>query len=225
MEFQRRSSFWRPFSQKKFIRALSNINYEISPNTFHCFFGRNGSGKTTLLRIISGVLLPTKGAVRRNAEKVVYITANERQFQERLTGYENLRFYARLSRDKLSEIIPECERLELSSEIVGQPVWTYTTGMKLKLAVARAFLGSPQVILLDEPTRSIDIAAKKALIAALLEFRQRRDLSIIIAGHDIELASLAESAFVLSRGNILWRGRPTSQSELEKIMENSEEER
>ncbi len=185
---------------------MAGISWSLSPGESWALLGRNGSGKTTLLRILAGVLLPSRGEVSVTARRRVYVTAGERQFHERLTGYENLRFLARLSGVDLREIRPACAVMGLSEETVDQPVWTYTTGMKLRLAVARAFMGDADLVLLDEPARSIDSEGRGALMRALERLRAERGAAIVLAGHDPDTARACGQALVLEQGSVAWSG-------------------
>jgi ABC-type multidrug transport system ATPase subunit len=153
--------------------------------------GPNGSGKTTIIRCLAGTMTPTEGDLRvlglpagsLEARRLVGVSlSQERSFYYRISGRENLLFFARLRGNEK----PEAARLvdavadELELSFVDQRVDQYSTGMSQQLAAARALLGDPPVLLLDEPTRSLDSDAVARFWAAL----DRRPASaVLIATH------------------------------------------
>ena len=154
--------------------------------------GRNGAGKTTLLRCIAGSLTPTTGSVlvdgrapdrSQTRAQIGAVLPGERSFALRLSGLENLRFFARLrlrgSRRAERAVEALIDELALR-DIVERRVSACSTGMVQQLGFARALLGAPTVLLLDEPMRSLDDAAVGRLWAAL---ERRPELAILIATH------------------------------------------
>lgn len=205
--FRGRRAARRLFSLSDPVHALERITLEISSGEIIAIAGANGSGKTTLLRLFAGVLLPSAGVVTLAPGRVIYIPGGERQLQERLTGYENLRFLARLSGDDPELIRAACQRTGLVARVVDEPVWTYTTGMRMRLILARAFIGRAVIILLDEPTRFLDLAGRSGIAA---EFRRLRDdtgAAIIAATHDLEWIASSDRVVVLEKGSVAAAGR------------------
>jgi len=213
----------RPWQRREETWALREVSLDVPEGSIFGILGPNGAGKTTLLKILSCLVLPTSGAVRiggydtRAAEiqvkrTVGFVTSDERSFYWRLNGKENLHFFGslcELSRKTLSQRIPYLlERLGLSEER-DKPFREYSSGMKQRLAVARALLHDPPVLLLDEPTRSLDpISAKhlRRFLAEELNARERKTL--LLATHNLQEAEqLCERVVVLSRGRILSSGR------------------
>ena len=154
--------------------------------------GPNGSGKTTLLRCMAGSLIPTSGQIlvdghtagSRAARSAAGVSlSQERSFYLRLSGRTNLRFFARLRcRDRRSayrEVAALEEELALQ-EIAAERCDRCSTGMLQQLAFARALLGEPRLLLLDEPTRSLDESAFERVWAAL---DRRPHLAVVIATH------------------------------------------
>lgn len=154
--------------------------------------GPNGSGKSTLLRCLSGTLTPGTGSVRvagHHAGSFAARTftgpslAHERSFYRRLTGFENLLFFARLrhvsKRNALAEVRELEAELELG-EILTRRVDRCSTGMVQQLSFARALLGHPRLLLLDEPTRSLDEAATARIWGAI---EKRDHVAVVIASH------------------------------------------
>jgi ABC-type multidrug transport system ATPase subunit len=179
----------RRFGEREVIRGL---DLQLSAGARTALVGPNGSGKTTFLRCIAGTLTPNSGEVRIRGEPAGTLAARslvgislsqERSFYLRLSGRTNLRFFARLrhtrGRDARRAVAELEEELELS-EIASRRADACSTGMLQQLAFARALLGRPSVVLLDEPTRSLDEQARGRIWAAL---ERRPQIAVLIATH------------------------------------------
>jgi ABC-type multidrug transport system ATPase subunit len=179
----------RSFGEHEVVRSLT---LSAAPGDRIALYGANGSGKTTVLRCVAGTLTPSAGEIRVGAYAAGSLPARrivgasmsqERSFYLRLTGRQNLLFFARLrhtrERDAARDIEALVDELELE-EIAGERVDQCSSGMVQQLAFARALIGSPAVILLDEPTRSLDRAARTRLWAAL---DRRTVAAVLLASH------------------------------------------
>jgi ABC-type multidrug transport system ATPase subunit len=168
--------------------------------------GPNGSGKTTLLRCVAGTLSPTTGRVFIAGHPAGTVPARrmvgaslsqERSFYQRLSGYANLIFFARIRRvdGNRAEAVVDAlvEELELR-DIAAERVDRCSTGMIQQLALARALVGDPELVLLDEPSRSLDDAAVQRLWAAL---DRRPRLTLVIATHSDADVSNCNGSLVL----------------------------
>ena|SRR5438874_1982592 len=175
--------------------ALRPLDLELKPGERAVVRGPNGTGKTTLLRCIAGTLIPSAGeawvcgheAGTLAAQRLVGCSlATDRAFYLRLTGRANLRFFARLrnatERAALQDVESVVEELEIES-IVAQRLDRCSTGMLQQVGLARALLGDPALLLLDEPTRSLDEEATARLWAAL---ERRPGTAALIASHRAE---------------------------------------
>jgi ABC-type multidrug transport system ATPase subunit len=173
-------------------QVLDGIDLEVRPGERLALRGPNGSGKSTLLRCILGSLTPTTGAVTIGghtagtipARQIIGATfSQDRSFYLRLSGRENLRFFARLrlrdTRRAHADVERVGEELELG-RILTQRVDRCSTGMVQQLGFARALLGDPRLLLLDEPTRSLDDGAVDRLWGAL---DRRPEAGVLFATH------------------------------------------
>jgi ABC-2 type transport system ATP-binding protein len=177
----------RRFGVRDVVRSL---DLTLVPGERVALRGPNGSGKTTVLRCIAGTLAPTSGEIRIGGHPAGSVEAKqligaslaqERSFYMRLSGHANLLFYARLrsegKRQAESQLHALEEELQLS-DIAATRLDRCSTGMVQQLAFARALLGRPALLLLDEPTRSLDKEATKRLWCAI---ERRPRLSVLIA--------------------------------------------
>jgi ABC-2 type transport system ATP-binding protein len=230
--FPRLRSFFG-LSLKSAVDALCEIDIEIQKGEVFGLIGRNGAGKTTLTKIVATLVQPTSGTVEvfghdsiKDDVKVRSMlglaTAEERSFYWRLTCRQNLLFFSRLNgmSDKMAKrrIDSLFEQLGLV-ELAKRRFSDLSTGNKQKLAVARALLADPPLLLLDEPTRSLDpLAAEnmRSLIASL------EDVTVLLTSHNLsEIEALCNRVAVISKGFIRESGTPTElrarNSETQKV--------
>jgi ABC-type multidrug transport system ATPase subunit len=180
----------RSFGAHEVVRSL---DLTAKPGERIALCGPNGSGKTTVLRCIAGTVTPDGGRISIGGHPAGSLEARrlvgasfsqERSFYLRLTGHENLLFFARLRYPTNREALRSVEELEQELELKGiarERVNRCSTGMTQQLAIARALLGEPRLLLLDEPTRSLDHDAVERLWGAL--DRRRERLALVIATH------------------------------------------
>ena len=207
-------------SSKTRAEVLKGISMEVREGEVLGLLGPNGAGKTTLLEILSTLLLPTSGqvsvwgydVVREGAEVrrvMSYCPSASENFFPRLTGIRNLEFFALLHNLSPQEAR---EKIRLALDLVGidgattVPFQQYSEGMKQRLALARALLTESPVLLLDEPTRSLDPAAQSEIRKFLRRtIVERLGKTVLLVTH-----SLAEAEQVCDRLAILDRGRIVS---------------
>jgi len=213
-------------------RALSEVSLAAEAGEVLVLLGPNGSGKTTLLKLVSTMLLPdsgrilvedsdTRSAAQQVRRKVGFAIASERSFFPRLTARENLDFFAALNDLRRSDRAAEIERvldetgLTESGDMVVQK---FSTGMYQRLAIARAFLKRPSILLLDEPTRSIDLGAATRLWQ-LLRRTASAGTTVLLATHNLqEAVAVGAAVTVLHRGRLVGHrrlGHATSVEELQ----------
>jgi heme exporter protein A len=192
--------------------ALRSLTISIAKGEFVSLFGRNGAGKTTFLRIVAGLSRPSSGALNiRNPQPqsplaaralMGYLSHNTALYLD-LTALENLRFYGELHGLPCggAELEREIERVGLAGR-GREPVRNYSRGMQQRLAIARAFLHDPQILLLDEPFTGLDQAGTAFLKGYLADAR-RQGKTCIMATHDVPLGyDLADRMVVIDKGMV-----------------------
>jgi heme exporter protein A len=177
----------RRFGEK---RVLAGVDLDVEPGGFVLVTGPNGSGKTTLLRLVAGLLAPTSGELEVAAERGrIGFLAHEPLVYRELTALENLQLYARLYRvdpERIGMLLERFGLWEARDERAGE----YSRGMLQRLALCRALLHAPDLLLLDEPFNALDADGTELLDRELEELRPGR--TFLVATHDPErLAPLA----------------------------------
>jgi ABC-2 type transport system ATP-binding protein len=172
--------------------AVGPLDLQVGPGERLALLGPNGAGKTTILRCVAGTFLPTTGEVRvaghpagsPAAKPLVGASlSQERSFYLRLTGRENLLFFASLRHPRRAQAAKQVRALEDELDIGGitaNRMDRCSTGMLQQVSFARALLGDPRLLLLDEPTRSLDVDAVERLWNAL---DRRPETAVLIATH------------------------------------------
>lgn len=215
-------SGWRALLQpfeKPTIAALAGISFEARPGEAVALLGANGAGKSTLLRILATLLLPTCGSAQIAGHDAVldprgvrrhlgYHAGSDLGFYARLTARANLEFFGRLNHLSSSEFTKRIARLGEQfrlEEALERQVRTLSSGTIQRLSLARALLHQPPVLLLDEPTRSLDAIAAAELRRFLrTEILARGDTSLLFASHTLlEVELLADRIVVMDSGRIV----------------------
>ncbi|MGH9865972.1 MAG: ABC transporter ATP-binding protein [Candidatus Acidiferrales bacterium] len=198
--------------------ALAGISFSVEPGEAVAVIGENGAGKSTLLRVLATLIVPTRGRaeisgcdVERNGagarKQLGYYTSGDEGFYGRLTGRENLRLFAamnNLNRSQAARRINELAELLGLEEILDRQARTYSTGMLQRLGLARSLLHAPAVLLLDEPTRSLDpLAAAEFRGFLKTEIVGRLGTTLLFASHTLsEVEEMAGRVVLLAQGRI-----------------------
>ncbi len=215
-------SGWRAFLQpfeKPSVVALSGLSFEVRPGEALALLGANGAGKSTLLRILATLLLPTEGRARIAGHDTVvdpravrrqlgYHAGSDLGFYARLTGRQNLRFFGRLNHLSDAAVAQRIALLAQQfhlAEALDRQVRTLSSGTVQRLSLARALLHQPHVLLLDEPTRSLDaIAASEFRRFLKSEVLRRGNTSLLFASHTLpEVELLADRIAVIDSGRLI----------------------
>ena len=180
--------------------VLRNISIDVAPGEAVLLVGGNGAGKTTLLRVVSGLLRPSKGEVALSG--TVGMVAHHTMMYDALTAHENLTFFARLHGLKIRARIGELlERMGLV-HVAGERIGTFSRGMLQRLAIARALMPEPRVLLLDEPLTGLDDAASRTVID-VLDALEEQGVAMMIATHQlVELVGTAARVGYLVNGKL-----------------------
>ncbi len=174
------------------VRALRDLSLQVNPGEVVGLLGHNGAGKTTTIKLILGIIAPSAGRIQvlgrspRGAQakrlrlQWGYLPESVR-FYEQLTGREVLDYFARLKRSKGEQTVQLLEQVGLA-DAADRRVRTYSKGMRQRLGLAQALLGTPRVLLLDEPTAGLDPIATRDFFLTLDALR-RRGTTVVLSSH------------------------------------------
>ena len=216
-DFSRRNRKKGRFARRR-VPALDGVTFAMERGECVAILGQNGSGKSTLVRLLSTLLLPDGGSATvfghdvvresRAVRRLVNRVSVEASFFKKMSSSENLHYAARFYGMTLSETrvkIPDIlGRVGFPAERRGEPMENLSRGMQQKVALARALLTSPVLLLLDEPTTGLDPRSKKEVQEFIREVRAEHDATILLCTHDLDEAEeLAERVGILDRGRLL----------------------
>jgi ABC-2 type transport system ATP-binding protein len=207
-----------PF-RREWVPVVRSVSCDVDPGEFFGVLGPNGAGKTTLFRMLTCTVLPDHGTIRvggydalrevRAVRSVLAaVPAEERSLNWRLSAHENLYLFGRLYglhgaelRRRVDELLDVVELSDAGTKMVAR----YSSGMKQRLMIARALLGRPRILLLDEPTRSLDpLSARRLREFLKTELIGRQGCTVVLATHNSEEAlELCDRVAVLDRGRLL----------------------
>jgi ABC-2 type transport system ATP-binding protein len=198
----------------KTTRAVDGISFALEAGSITGLLGGNGAGKTTTIAMIMGLVLPTSGTVKvlgAEMPRQRYQVLHEMNFESpyvdmphRLTVRQNLKVFGRLYAvaDLNSRIAALAEELDLV-EFLDRPTGKLSAGQKTRVALAKALINSPRVLLLDEPTASLDPDTADWVRSHLERFRRRRGATVLLASHNMaEVERLCERVIIMKRGRI-----------------------
>jgi ABC-2 type transport system ATP-binding protein len=220
--------FKRP-REKTGTLAVDNVSVTVYRGEIFGVLGPNGSGKSTFIRLLSTLLVPDTGTVMvfghdvQHEERIVQRLINrvsvEAAFFKKLSPLENLMYGARLyglsgdeARRKIVDIL---KRLDVRQDSIDKPMEEMSRGMQQKVAIARALLTAPVLLLLDEPTTGLDPRSKREVQTLVRELRDTHDATIVLTTHDMEEAdALCDRIAIVNEGKIVALDTPTGLKEL-----------
>jgi ABC-2 type transport system ATP-binding protein len=197
------------------VGALRGIDLDVAPEEIVSVLGPNGAGKSTLLRILGTVVLPDEGTAVVGGVDVVadpigarrktgLMLGDQRSFYWRLNGRRNLAFFAALHGMRgptAASRVQELLNVVQLADVADRPVRGYSSGMRARLGLARALLADPPLLLLDEPTRSLDPLAAARFQEAAISLARDRGAGILLATHDLhEAVAVSDKVVILSAG-------------------------
>src|SRR5579859_7826471 len=208
---------------KKLFTAVSKLNLEVAQGQVFGLLGPNGSGKTTTINMISGLIPPTSGAVtilgmrvdarrtRRAVRHLLGTVPQETALYNELTAQANMAFHAdlyRVPRHEKADRIASLLQVVSLSDRADSRVGTFSGGMKRRLAIARALLHDPQVIILDEPTLGVDVHARAAIWGYIRDLRDRGKTILMTTNQLEEAQELCDGLAIIDHGQLAAAGTP-----------------
>ena len=204
-------------SEKTKVEALKDVSFHVNRGEIFGLLGPNGAGKTTLIKILTTLLLPTSGTAKINGfsldqEREVKMSIGamlmgERGLYWKLTGRENLKYFGalyhvpkKLCDDRITNLI---DLLELE-DYIDRTVETFSSGMKMKMVFARALINDAPILMLDEPTNTLDVKEARRLRNIVKEHNERENKTIIYCTHQMyEAEELCHRIAIIDHGRII----------------------
>jgi heme ABC exporter ATP-binding subunit CcmA len=200
--------------------ALDSVNLNVQEGDSFALLGPNGAGKTTLVRILSTLIKPTSGTARiagfdisresRKVKRVIGVVSHNTFLYDELTAIENLHFYAGAYSVDYEMADSLLEKMGLIDRAYD-PVGDFSRGMKQRLAIARALLHDPKILLLDEPSTGLDIQGKRVFYETIMELNSKGK-TVLLTTHQME-----EAEKLCDKAAILYQGRFKASGALEEI--------
>ena len=204
--------------RRKRVAALDGVSFEVSRGETVAILGKNVSGKSTLIRLLSTLLLDNGGSAHifghdvatetRAVRRLINRVSVEASFFKKMSAVENLSYAARFygmtpgsTRKQIPEILG---RVGFPRDRTGEPLEDMSRGMQQKVALARALLTAPILLLLDEPTTGLDPRSKVEVQQFIREIRETHDATVLLCTHDlVEAEELAERVGILDGGRLI----------------------
>lgn len=209
---------------KPAVVAVDHVSFNVRRGEIFGVLGPNGSGKSTLIRLIATLLLPDSGSltvfghdvVRQSMEvqRLINRVSVEASFFKKLSPMENLMYGARLygmeGRETRRRVVEILTRLGLQERSIHKPMEEMSRGMQQKVAIARALLSRPRLLLLDEPTTGLDPRSKREVQSVIRELNQVHGTTILLTTHDmLEAESLCNRIAIIDGGKIVALDTPS----------------
>jgi ABC-2 type transport system ATP-binding protein len=210
--------------------AVDHVSFSVQEAEIFGVLGPNGSGKSTLIRLIATLLLPDAGSITvfghdvvsqpMQVQRLINRVSVEASFFKKLSPMENLLYGARLygmeGKEIRLRVVEILTRLGLDKHTIQQPMEEMSRGMQQKVAIARALLSRPRLLLLDEPTTGLDPRSKREVQAVVRELNEKHGTTILLTTHDmIEAEALCHRIAIVDNGKIVALDTP---AELKKLI-------
>ena len=217
-------------NQKREIIAVNRVSFTVQEGEIFGVLGPNGSGKSTLIRLIATLLLPDDGDIQvfghdvvhdsLSVQRIINRVSVEASFFKKLSPMENLMYGARLygmpGGETKKQVVEILTRLGLEKRSIYAPMEEMSRGMQQKVAIARALLSKPRVLLLDEPTTGLDPRSKLEVQEVIEELRDTWGATILLTTHDMKEADvLCDRVAIMDKGSVVAMDTP---AELKKLV-------
>jgi ABC-2 type transport system ATP-binding protein len=214
---------------KTLIVAVDRVSFNVQQSEIFGVLGPNGSGKSTLIRLIATLLLPDEGELKvfgydvvrqpRQVQTLINRVSVEASFFKKLSPMENLLYGARLygldGRETRKLVVEILTRLGLEKRAIYNPMEEMSRGMQQKVAIARALLTRPRLLLLDEPTTGLDPRSKREVQDVVRELRDEHGTTILLTTHDmLEADALCDRVAIIDGGKIVALDTPDGLKQL-----------
>jgi ABC-2 type transport system ATP-binding protein len=200
--------------------AVDRVTLRIPKGQLYGFLGLNGAGKTTTIRVLTTLLPPSAGRARLwghdvardplAVRRLVGLVSDETsESQSTWTAREYLSYFARIRHlpDPADHVETLLDGVGLDAHFRGKLIGTYSTGMKRRVEIARALMGRPKVLFLDEPTRGLDLPAKRDMWDLLRRLAATENVTTFLSSHDShEIRSLCNEISVIAKGKLVYTG-------------------
>jgi len=214
---------------RRVVVAVDQVSFNVKVGEIFGVLGPNGGGKSTLIRLISTLMIPDRGKITvlgfdvvkqpMQVQQMINRVSVEASFFKKLSPLENLMYGARLygmdSRQTRKSIFEILTRLGLEKRTITSPMEEMSRGMQQKVAIARALLSKPRLLLLDEPTTGLDPRSKRDVQAVVREMREKDGTTILLTTHDMsEAETLCDRIAIMSKGQVIALDTPEALKKL-----------
>ena len=200
------------------VRAVDDISFSVQQGEIFGLLGHNGAGKTTAIRMMTGRTKPTSGTVRiagfdavtqlDQIKPLINLVFEDQNLYERMTGLDNLKFFAQLYDAPKGRVAELLDRVALDAEARKRKVKTYSSGMKQRLLIARALINDPRILFLDEPTRGLDPSSARELRQIVREMSEKGTTVVLCTHYMEEADELCDRVAFMSSGKIVAMDSP-----------------
>jgi ABC-2 type transport system ATP-binding protein len=205
-------------------KVVNDVSFSISEGSIVGLLGPNGSGKTTIIRLLNGVIDPTGGSIRifgsdpqLDGDKIrglSGIVTESASLYHEMSAWDNLKFFAKIYQteddNRIQYLLEQFDMWEYKDKLVGM----FSTGMKKRIALAKALLHKPKLLFLDEPTNGLDPEGIQMVIKYLAKVNKEENVTILICSHVLhQLENICDSFLFIKNGAIIEQG---NRSELEE---------
>jgi len=217
----RMSRLRKGHTQREIVVALNNVNLKVKKGRIFGIMGPNGAGKSTLIKILATLLKPTSGHViiegydledKTSIRKIIGVVLDDQGFYWRLSGYDYLKFFGKVY--NIDPVLLDKRILELIKMFnlktrIHHSINTYSLGMRRKLALARAIIHDPCVLLLDEPTLGLDPVSCNDFWSFIKYLAKNTFKTIILTSHNpYEIENLSDEVVLIKEGKVISVGKP-----------------